>query len=144
MKCPKCEAAMREVPTRYKLAVQRCALCLGLFVSKEALAELSREWFESSKSEAIEDIDFGHASSGKRHDGITDINCPKCAEQMEHVYIEEQQHIWVEQCRSCEGIYFDAGELTDLRYKTFADWVRDRIKGKSPGGVVAETPKIRR
>ena len=50
---------------------------------------------------------------------------------MEPTYDPEQIHIWYEVCANCDGIWLDAGELTDLKYQT----LMDRIKGllRRPG-----------
>ena len=36
----------------------------------------------------------------------------------------EQKHIWFEQCASCDGSYFDAGELTDLATVSISDFFK--------------------
>jgi Zn-finger nucleic acid-binding protein len=33
----------------------------------------------------------------------------------------QQTHIWFEQCGSCQGSFFDAGELSDLATFTLSD-----------------------
>jgi len=48
---------------------------------------------------------------------------------MTPISVPDQPHIWLEQCPACEGVFFDAGEFTDLRYHTVADWARDFLKG---------------
>ena len=45
---------------------------------------------------------------------------------------ERQTHIWYEACAECGGMFFDAGEFTDLKYDTFMDRLRDLLKGKRP------------
>ena len=37
---------------------------------------------------------------------------------------DEQRHVWYEECETCHGIFLDAGEFTDLKFKTLMDWVR--------------------
>jgi Zn-finger nucleic acid-binding protein len=41
----------------------------------------------------------------------------------------DQPHIWIENCAVCGGIFFDAGELTDLKEKTLSDWFKRFTKG---------------
>ena len=36
----------------------------------------------------------------------------------------EQTHIWFEQCDSCRGSFFDAGELTDLATVSVSDFFK--------------------
>jgi Zn-finger nucleic acid-binding protein len=35
-----------------------------------------------------------------------------------------QPHIWFEQCGSCRGSFFDAGELTDLATVSMSDFFK--------------------
>ena len=36
----------------------------------------------------------------------------------------EQPHMWYEECETCHYIFLDAGEFTDLKFKTLMDLVR--------------------
>jgi Zn-finger nucleic acid-binding protein len=51
---------------------------------------------------------------------------------MDQTHDRTQKHIWFESCVQCEGMYFDAGEFSDLKYETLMDRVRDFIKGARP------------
>ena len=44
--------------------------------------------------------------------------------------VAAQTHIAYEACTVCYGVYFDAGEFTDYKHETLADWFRGLIKGK--------------
>ena len=44
---------------------------------------------------------------------------------------EEQRHVWYEECQTCGGVFLDAGEFTDLKFKTLLDWVRGLFAQKS-------------
>tara|TARA_B100001093_G_scaffold388981_1_gene375166 strand:+ start:1549 stop:1683 length:135 start_codon:yes stop_codon:yes gene_type:complete len=37
----------------------------------------------------------------------------------------------MEACPSCERVFLDAGELTDLKYKTFSDKIKYLSKGQA-------------
>ena len=63
---------------------------------------------------------------------LDNVNCPECGTQMDKVADERQTHIWFEQCPNCEGMFFDAGEFSDLKYDTFMDRVRGLLRGKRP------------
>ena len=62
-------------------------------------------------------LDSGNVEIGKANDEITDINCPICGKQMEHVKDAYRPHIGYEVCRE-HGMYFDAGEFTDFKNHT--------------------------
>jgi len=109
-------------------SVDRCDRCHGLFVSRDVLHLLERDWFLWPESET-HNVDSGDPAVGERLDEIGKIDCPGCGAAMTPISVPDQPHIWLEQCPACEGVFFDAGELTDLRYHTMADWARDFLKG---------------
>jgi uncharacterized protein len=128
MMCPKCDSSMSQVSAPYGSAVDRCDNCHGLFVGETALASLERRWFFWPSSDPHE-IDSGDAAIGKQYNLQGEIDCPACQQtRMTPLSVPQQPHIWVERCPQCAGVFFDAGELTDLRYHTLADWVRDLLK----------------
>ncbi len=115
--------------SKFQVAV-RCENCHGLFCSEAALNSIQRAWFESPGVKTEKDIDTGHTSTGRYFNERGQITCPSCGTWMDDVTVEDQTHIWFEHCSNCGGAFFDAGELTDLRYKTLADTVRDFVSPK--------------
>lgn len=75
-------------------------------------------------------LDVGAASLGRKYDKIDDIDCPNCNVAMEKIEDPVPSHIWMEACPSCERVFLDAGELTDLKYETFSDKIKSLLKGK--------------
>lgn len=142
MQCPKCNEMMEEVHAAYQDYAHRCLDCRGLFVSRSAMSSLCREWFKWPNRKTEEYIDTGSAAKGREYDVVDDIDCPACGVRMSHVSVDRQTHIWLEQCNECGGIFFDAGELTDARYRTFIDWIKDRVKGRRPGDKSARLPDL--
>jgi Zn-finger nucleic acid-binding protein len=61
---------------------------------------------------------------------IEDIKCPEDGSLMEKTADDRQTHIWYESCPTCDGMFFDAGEFTDLKYDTLMDRVRDFVRGR--------------
>ena len=127
MKCPKCDSQMTGVVADGGRVVERCDGCGGLFVSRVALDRLERNWLFDRKSSS-DDLDTGDPNVGRKYDRLREIDCPVCSVKMNQISDFHQPHIWLEECPSCHGVFFDAGELTDLRYETFADWIRDFLK----------------
>lgn len=106
--------------------VRRCDQCGGLFCKPEALLEMKREWM----SEIV--LDSGDPKLGRQLNAMDDIQCPECAVPMDKTVDPQQTHIWLETCNQCEGMWFDAGEFSDLKYDTLLDRVRDFVKGPRP------------
>jgi len=131
MKCPKCDSQMSEVLATDGKSVDRCNECNGLFVSRNALHSLERNWFFWPKSDS-HCVDWGDPAVGKQFDKIGEIDCPACRRAMDPISVPDQPHIWLERCPECAGVFFDAGELTDLRFHTMVDRVRDLVKGPRP------------
>lgn len=131
---------MENVHAAYEEHVSRCRACKGLFVPSAAMAQMCREWFLWPRSKSERGIDTGKKATGRTFDAVVDIECPVCHTRMAHVVVEDQEHITLEQCGSCEGIFFDAGELTDTRYRTVADWVRGLVDRKRGGKSAAKMP----
>ena len=126
MKCPKCPGSMQTETYGRKITLHRCDQCGGLFCKPDVLLEMKREWM----SEMV--LDSGNKKIGQKHDALGEIDCPECGIRMDQTYDQGQKHIWFESCTQCEGMYFDAGEFSDLKYETLMDRVRDFVKGTRP------------
>ena len=124
MQCPKCTGQMELKTYGRKISVQRCTACGGLWCKPDVLLEMKKE----AMSEMV--LDAGDPSVGRKYDKVDNVQCPECDLPMQKKADESQTHIWYETCAQCQGMYFDAGEFTDLKYDTFMDRVRDFVKGK--------------
>lgn len=123
MQCPKCDSDMEVV--RYGAGdreINRCTGCAGLFFKPIDLKRLKTTY-------KAEILDHGKASVGRDHDKKHDIDCPSCGTRMDNVSDESQTHIWYESCPKGCGVYFDAGELTDLSQDTLTDIIKGWFKG---------------
>ncbi len=126
MRCPKCPGVLETHTYGRKITVHRCDHCHGLFCKPDVLLEMKREWM----SEIV--LDSGDAKIGRQYNELDNISCPDCAVPMDKVFDKHQTHIWYESCAQCEGMFFDAGEFSDLKYDTLMDRVRDFVKGRRP------------
>lgn len=70
-------------------------------------------------------LDIGSPAVGARLNKVLNISCPEGHGLMHKRADPEQPHIWYEECTTCNGIFLDAGEFTDLKFKTFMDWLRN-------------------
>lgn len=73
-------------------------------------------------SEAV--LDIGDPAIGSRFNKAVNIYCPVGHGLMERRSDPEQPHIWYEECATCHHVFLDAGEFTDLKFKTLMDWVK--------------------
>ncbi|MEM7001142.1 MAG: zf-TFIIB domain-containing protein [Pseudomonadota bacterium] len=117
MQCPKCTGTLEPLQVG-ESNLRRCSDCHGLWCKPEQLAQLQDEWM----SEAL--VDVGNPRVGSRLNRLADIKCPEGHGLMERRHDAEQRHVWYEECPVCGGIFLDAGEFTDLKFKTLLDWVR--------------------
>ncbi|MDJ0654859.1 MAG: zf-TFIIB domain-containing protein [Xanthomonadales bacterium] len=123
MECPKCNSSMEEV--RWGGAdriVNRCTNCGGLFFLPKELSRM-RESFTA------EYLDHGDPNVGRKFNEVEDIQCPVCGARMDKVSDSNQTHIWYESCPNGHGVYFDAGELSDLNRETLMDKVKGWVTG---------------
>jgi Zn-finger nucleic acid-binding protein len=87
--------------------VDRCNNCKGI-------------WFDLGERESLfgEDaasaLDTGDPSVGLHTNQIDRYRCPRCDGGMMRKTDPKQKQIKYEECTSCRGVFFDAGEFTDL------------------------------
>ena len=123
MECPKCGGNMEQV--RYGAndrVINRCEECGGLWFKPIDLTRLRRTF-------KAEYLDIGSSKVGKQQNKVEDIECPVCGMKCDKVSDDEQKHIWYESCPNGHGVYFDAGELTDLSQETLSDKIKGWITG---------------
>jgi PAT family beta-lactamase induction signal transducer AmpG len=116
MRCPKCRADMQQILFD-EIEVDRCTVCHGLWFDDGELELLRTQ-------EAAAALDVGNIKTGKKHNEIENYRCPRCAGKMNRLVDPQQTHIWFEQCDSCRGSFFDAGELTDLATVSISDFFK--------------------
>lgn len=118
MKCPKCTGQLEAVEYA-DIHVHRCDTCAGLWCPPDELLKMKSEWM----SEVA--IDSGDPQA--RYNKIEDIECPNCGVALDKTTDKNQPHIWIETCPNGHGVFLDAGEFTDLKFKTFVDLIRDML-----------------
>jgi Zn-finger nucleic acid-binding protein len=127
MRCPKCRSDMEQIMID-DTEVDRCTTCHGLWFDDGELEKLRTR-------EAAAVLDIGDVKVGKEQNKVENYRCPRCAGEMNRHVDPEQPHIWLEQCESCKGSFFDAGELTDLVTVSISDFFKRFITPKrEPGG----------
>ncbi len=116
MRCPKCRADMEQVDYD-GVEIDRCKYCKGI-------------WFDVGESDALRskdaasEIDIGSARKGRQTNKTNRYPCPRCGGGMMRTNDPKQTHIHFEECTSCRGSFFDAGEFTDLAQTTISDFFK--------------------
>ena len=118
MDCPKCCKPMEAVEFGTNIKVMRCTGCSCLFCKWQTLQQLREEWLADTV------LDKGSAVLGAKHNEKLDISCPDCGTTMDRVKDQQQMHITLDSCANCDGVFLDAGELTDMKSVTLMDHVR--------------------
>jgi len=113
MRCPKCRSDMVQIAID-GTEIDRCSTCHGLWFDAGELEKMRNR-------QAAEVLDVGDISVGKQQNEIEYYRCPRCAGAMNRLVDPQQTHIWFEQCDSCHGSFFDAGELSDLAKLSISD-----------------------
>ena len=116
MRCPKCRSDMEQIMID-GTEVDRCTTCHGLWFDDGELSKLRDKNVAAT-------LDIGDVKTGKKWNEIEHYRCPRCAGAMNRLVDPEQTHIWFEQCDSCRGSFFDAGELTDLATVSVSDFFK--------------------
>jgi Zn-finger nucleic acid-binding protein len=122
IECPKCAHGMEEISYGGDLKIDRCTNCKGLWFDPGEAELLKGKWMGDA-------LDTGSSEEGKKWDAVEDIACPRCGQGMEKTSDPSQSHIWYEVCNE-HGMFMDAGEFTDFKHETLADWFRGMIKGR--------------
>ena len=122
MLCPKCINDMETL--EYEgVEVDRCKNCKGI-------------WFDVGESHSLRDknaaaaIDTGDPAKGKQSNEIDRYRCPRCDGGMMRMVDPPRADIWYEECTSCRGSFFDAGEVADLAEGTVSEFIERLVPAK--------------
>ena len=121
MDCPKCAPELETKTLGDDIKLERCRTCFGLLAKGFMLEKMGTEFMAETF------LDIGSASIGKKFE---DIQCTHCKVDMDKIVDPHQTHIWMECCPSCNRIFLDAGEFSDLKYETFSDKIKGLLKGR--------------
>jgi len=126
MQCPKCQKEFEKIVFN-NVEIDRCTGCHGL-------------WFDALEKDDLlamkgaESIDIGAEQVESRYRDMRDVQCPVCHQDMIPMVDKDQFHIKYESCPTCFGIFFDAGEFSDLkdhtvveRFKQMLDTLRTHL-----------------
>ena len=102
--CPKCQAEITPIKIG-NIVAEYCPNCHGLFVDYKEL-----------KSPLIDDLETIPAKKRRDSESLDAmlIQCPKCKTQMKKYKYNKKAPV-LDVCPSCQGVWFDEGELYKFR-----------------------------
>ena len=87
--------------------VDRCTNCKGIWFDAG-----ERDWLLGE--DAASALDTGDPAVGRQTNQIVRYRCPRCAGGMLRKKDHQNSSIQYEECTSCRGSFFDAGEFSEL------------------------------
>jgi membrane associated rhomboid family serine protease len=101
--CPKCLSDMTELEHQ-GVTIDVCPGCRGIWLDPGELAQLRG---------AAEDLpgEVDNIASGTRHLETSTYICPRCQGGFDTFEYAPGTSLYIDRCKSCKGIYLDAGEL---------------------------------
>ncbi len=139
--CPRCGAKMNEGMTETGLmgmTVKGCSHCGGFLADYSSAGEAVGKAVEHAGELVIKDEELGEDAK-KALSGV----CPVCGGEFFPVPLNfefSNGTVYLEQCKNCNGIWFDKGELKEIFDLAFKEAVAvgqfednmDDISGKEP------------
>ena len=109
MKCPACLLALDR--SRYEgLPVLSCNGCNGYLVGTRRVSGINRRREKSPEDLKQESLIVGGKKSGDK-DSVDTLRCPRCRQPMNKELWKGAATFHIDKCRTCELVWFDAGEL---------------------------------
>lgn len=106
MICPKCKNDLKAVEFE-GVEVDRCDVCKGIWFDAG-----ERDWLFGEDAAIV--LDTGDPGVGKQNNQIVRYRCPRCNGGMLRKTDHRHSRIQYEECTSCRGSFFDAGEFTAM------------------------------
>ncbi len=119
--CPKCLSDLSPL-TVEGVQLDLCPACRGVWLDPGELALLRG-------AEADLPSDQAPVTSGERRLATTTYICPRCDGAFETLEYARGTALYIDRCKSCRGIWLDAGELKRIRAVTAQ---RRRLTLESP------------
>lgn len=120
--CPKDGETMSRI-TLGAVAVDRCPSCGGVWLDAGELEGVRRAMLDHSVTlDALDGL--GTSEPSERPQPLL---CPRDRSRLSVHRDPKQKHIEFDSCTKCGGLFFDAGELSDLSEFTLGERVRSLL-----------------
>lgn len=118
MKCPNCKKPTLKKIDFYKVEIDKCSKCQGLWFDYDELRKAKDE-----KDENLSWLDIDLWQENNKFDlSLIEKKCPLCQKSLYQIKYG-QSDIEVDICRSCKGIWLDKGE-----FKQIIAYLKEKIK----------------
>lgn len=118
MKCPTCEAILRQ--DSYKgLFIDHCPQCKGIWFDSGELKDYIHLLIEKDNSIPEARIELKRTVIKPREINENKRNCPKCSTAMEKFNYACDSNVILDKCHSCDGVWADGNEIKDLAIHSF-------------------------
>lgn len=121
MSCPKDAEPMSRIILG-TVRIDRCPACGGVWLDAGELDALKHAALESEHRKTLDALDgLGTREPAERPQPLL---CPRDHSRMSVHHDPEQKHVELDVCTKCGGLFFDAGELSDLTELTLGERLR--------------------
>lgn len=125
--CPKDGEPMERI-TLGDVAIDRCPECGGVWLDRGELDALRHTMLKEEHRATLDALDqLGVHEPQVRPQPLL---CPRDRSRMSVHHHPQQHHIEFDTCTKCGGMFFDAGELTDLTEFTVGERLRALLSRK--------------
>lgn len=145
--CPVCRVPLKEVTIKNRLRLDFCLTCRGIWFDKNELSQVYEHGpipekllgdSTPTRDKIVCEACGTYNDRSKKYctqcGKSVVFRCPVCHKQMEEVPIG---NVFVDRCRSCQGVWLDGGELT-LLFNEFKQRKQEELERvRSQGGDMA-------
>ncbi len=122
--CPKCAKTM-EPHSAGDVAFERCTGCAGLWMNTTVFEKLM------SEKSIAKAIDTGDPEVGGWTADIEGaLSCPRDGSRLIRMVNHRQPQVHYESCKTCGGVFLDAGELRDMASHSLIERLRAMLFGR--------------
>lgn len=122
--CPKDGEPMHRI-TLGEVAIDRCPACAGVWLDRGELDALKRTMLKDEHRRTLDQLDtLGVDEPAERPQPLL---CPRDRSRMSVHRDPAQPHVEIDACPRCGGLFFDAGELSDLTEFTLGERLRSLL-----------------
>ncbi len=122
--CPKDGLPMRRI-TLGSVAIDRCPTCGGVWLDAGELGKLKQTLLIEQHRATLAQLDA--LGTDELDDRPQPLLCPRDRTRMSIHRDLRQSHIEIDTCTKCGGMFFDAGELTDLSEFTLGERLKSLL-----------------
>lgn len=120
--CPKDQEPMSRI-TLGSVAIDRCPTCGGVWLDQGELEGIKRAMLDHG--ETLDELDdLGTSEPEARPQPLA---CPRDHSHLSIHRDPKQTHIEFDSCTKCGGLFFDAGELSDLTEFTLGERLKSLL-----------------